>query len=102
MKIKIFKNKKSFKKGGFHTNPDNWWEIVLVIALIVVLALFVLGFYLFRKTNKELTVPEPENNEQIETVTRERIEKALEYFSEREKKSTEILNSPSPIIDPSL
>ena len=38
----------------------------------------------------------------IKIVRKEDIGKVLNYFSEREKKSTEIMNSLSPIADPSL
>lgn len=102
MKIEIFKNKKSFKKGGFHTNPDICWEFVLIIAFVLVVLSFVFGFYLFRQVNKEFASLSVDTSERPKTVSKERLEKILEYFSEREKKSTDILNSPSPITDPSL
>ena len=102
MKIEILKIKKSFKKGGFHTNPNISWEFILCMALIVVLASFIFGFYLFKQINEEFVVPITNTDGQIEMVKKERIEKVLDYFSEREKKSTEILNSPAPIVDPSL
>jgi len=53
------------------------------------------------KINDASVLSVPGASEQ-ETIKKERIDKILEYFSEREKKSIEIINSPSPIIDPSL
>ena len=102
MKIEILKTKKNFKKGGFHTNPNVSWEVLLFIALILILLSFVFGFYLFRQINKEFILSDSENNSQTKVIKKERIQKVLEYFSERQKKSAEMLNSPAPIVDPSL
>ncbi len=102
MYLKIFKNKKSFKKEGFHTNPNISWEFILCIAFALVLASFIFGFYLFKQTNQESTLPAMGGNGQVRAVSKDRILKVLNYFSEREKKSAEILNSPAPIVDPSL
>lgn len=102
MEIKIFKIKKSFKKGGLHTNPDVYWNVLQIMALIIILGSFVFGFYLFQKMNKEFILSTENTDSQVKTVNKEGIDKVLEYFSEREKKSTSIINSPAPIIDPSL
>lgn len=102
MDIKIFKNKKSFKKGGFHSNPNISWEFVLWGSLTLVLASFVFGFYLFAQTNKEFILPATDAGRQIPTINKDRILKVLNYFSEREKKSVEILNSSTLVVDPSL
>jgi len=101
MEIKIFKTKKSFKKGGLHINPDIYWGLTLAIAFILALIFVIFGFYLFAKINKELTMIEP-NNVEVETINKSKIDETLEYFSSREKKSSGIINSPSPVIDPSL
>ena len=98
--MKIFKIKKSFKKGGIHINPSIYWGISLCIALVIVTAAIILGFFLFRKISKGLTPTE--NSEQIHTISKERIDKVLEYFKKRKLRSAEILNSPSPVVDPSL
>lgn len=102
MKIKIFKKEKSFKKGGFHTNPDICWEVVLYVAFALVVGILVFSFFLFKKTNKEFVTPAESSLSQTKTIKKERIEKVLEYFSEREKKSTGILNSSPQLVDPSL
>ncbi len=102
MNIKIFKNKKKFKKGGFHTNPNIGWEIILFINLFLVAFILIFGVYLFMLTNKESEADGRESGSQIKIVKKDRIDKVLEYFSLREKKSADILNSPSPLIDPSL
>lgn len=102
MEIKIFKIRKSFKKGGPHTNPDVYWNILQGVALVIVLGAFIFGFLLSKKINQELILSTENINQQAETISKERIDQALEYFSLRKQKSDQILNSPSPVIDPSL
>jgi hypothetical protein len=102
MEIKIFKNRKKFKKGGFHANPNIGWELILYIAFLLIITALVFGVYLFMHTNKEFMELSQNDNPQIKIVKKGRIEKILEYFSLRESKSAEILNSSSSIVDPSL
>ncbi len=99
MKIKFFKKEKVFKKGGFHTNPDIGWEIVLYISFVLVLGSFVFGFFLFQRVDEEFTPTA--NSTEARIIDREKMGKVLEYFAEREEKSSEIINSPSPFVDPS-
>lgn len=102
MKIEIFKNKKKFKKGGFHTNPNIGWELVLGVAAVLTIASISFGVYLFIETNKKFTTPDTDGSSEVKIVKKDRIEKVLEYFSLREQRSAAILISPSPIIDPSI
>jgi len=102
MEFKKFKTKKSFKKGGLHTNPDIYWGIFLCIAFLIVIISIVFGIYFFRKISKGLIPASVDDKKLEEVVIKGRIENALEYFSVREQKSTEILNSPSPVADPSI
>lgn len=101
MKIELPKTRKKWKKGGFHTNPNIGWGIVLAIALVLVLAALALGVYLFVRTNQEYS-GEPSPDSRIKIVKKERIIKVLEYFSSREQRSAEIIQNPSPVIDPSI
>lgn len=80
-----------------------WGLIVCVLLATAIIASF-FGYYLFQKLNKEpaLLAPAGGASSQIETVKKERIDKVLEYFSERKNKSSQILNSPAPVVDPSL
>ena len=102
MKIEFFKKRRNFKKGGISSGPDFFWNILLLIALLIILTSFVLGFILFRQVNKEPILSLEDINEKSQTLDKEKLEKVLEYFSDRKNKSTDILNSPSPIVDPSL
>lgn len=102
MEIKILKIKKNFKKGGIHTNPSIYWNIIQGVAFFLVVGSFIFSFYLFRKMNKEFISLIENADKQAETISKERIDRVLEYFSSRKNKSDSILNSPSPVIDPSL
>lgn len=102
MNLKIFKIKKSFKKGGTFIEPSTSWKIVLCVTLVLIFASFVFGYNLFLKIDKGFVSPPSNLNTQIKIVKKERILEVLKYFIEREKKSAEILSSPAPIADPSL
>ena len=101
MQIKFFKIKKSFKKHGLAFKPDFYWQLIVFAVFILILASFIFGYYLFMQINQESILSVGSGGRQ-ETVKKERLEKVLEYFSLREKKSIEILNSPAPVIDPSI
>ncbi|OGI71358.1 hypothetical protein A3B84_00645 [Candidatus Nomurabacteria bacterium RIFCSPHIGHO2_02_FULL_35_13] len=101
MEIKFLKKKKNFTKGDLNTKPDLYWRYILYMTFTLIFASFAFGLYLFIKINKESNLPVINTDEQ-KTIKKERIDKVLEYFEERKNKSIEILNSPSPIIDPSL
>ncbi|MFA6301371.1 MAG: hypothetical protein WC609_03425 [Candidatus Paceibacterota bacterium] len=102
MEIKFFKKEKSFKKEGFHPSPSVLWKFVLLATAGLIIVSFIFAYNLFLQVNKEF-VPTDENTKgQIRIVKKEEIQKTLEYFSEREKRSAEIMNSLFPVVDPSL
>ncbi len=103
MSIKIFKKQKNFrKKTDLFLSPEVYWRFFLGIEFLLTLTSLFFGWHLFRQVNKEFVLPSENVVSKIEMVKKARINKALEYFSAREKKSAEILNSHSPISDPSL
>jgi arginine decarboxylase-like protein len=102
MKINLFKKEHNFKKKDFQFNTNLYWKLFLLGAFIIILYAFFFGYQLFTETNQEITLSTNGSTEQIETVNKDRVLKVLNYFSEREKKSAEILNSPAPVVDPSL
>lgn len=102
MKIKFFKTKKDFRKKTAIVNPNLYWNIILYVTFALIILSFVFGLWFFSKTSTEPPVSAVDINGQIGVVKKQRIQKVLEYFSEREQKSAEILNSPSPVVDPSL
>ncbi len=102
MEIKIFKKKKSFRKGGFHTNPNLGWQIIVIMAFGIVAVFFSFGFYLFLQGGEEFEVPSPSNLAGEQIINRGRLGQALEYFAEKKAKSTAILDAPAKVVDPSL
>jgi len=104
MKLKeILKKKKIYKKENFTINVGLFWNIILAVAFVLVVSSFVFGFFLFKKVDEsssDSTSNKKDNS--IEMVTKERINRDLQYFVDREKRSTNILNSLSPVVDPSL
>ena len=102
MNIKFFKFEKSFKKKDYQVNFDIYWKVILSVVFIIIIISFIYGSFIFMEMNKDYISPNINTNEQIEKNRKIRIDKVLEYFSEREKKSEIILNSPSLVVDPSL
>lgn len=103
MDIKFLKLKreKRFVKGGLGIKPDLYWKYILGMSLLLTIGASIFGFFLFEKINKD-TVSSNVDIDKNDTIKKERIDSALGYFNAREKKSIEILNSPSPINDPSF
>ena|SRR3989344_7251467 len=100
--IKFFKREKHFKKKSGEVNIDLYWSFIFYTGFFLTLAAFAFGLYLFGRINKELILSADGISGQFQTIKKERIEKALEYFSLRKQKSSQILNSPAPVVDPSL
>lgn len=102
MDLKIFKIKKKFKKSEHQPDPDFFWRMILSVTFVLVLASFAFGGYLFFKINNEDVDSELQYDGQAKKIGKERLDKVLQYFTERKNKSESIINSPAPVIDPSL
>lgn len=102
MKINFFKKEKHFKKENSSFSIDFYWKTAVCFMFLTILISSFFGYYLFRQTNKEPLTTTGKDTEQAYIIKKERIDKALEYFSLREKKSNQILSSSLPIVDPSL
>ena len=100
--IKFFKKEKKFKKESSGFNPNLYWELAVCFIFVVILSAFFFGYYLFVKIDRKPILQVGNSSGQVETIKKERIEKVLEYFSLQQQKSNQILNSPAPVIDPSL
>jgi len=104
-KFKFFKKReKTFKKDKQTVwfNINFYWELAVSFMLIAFISSLFFGYNLFMKVNKEFVLSDDEKVGQIKTIKKDRIDAVLKYFSAREKKSNQILNSPSPLVDPSL
>ncbi len=102
MKITFTKKEKGFQKKSFIFNVNLYWKIIVLFTFVFSLLFFFFSYQLFVEINKEATVPVSDISAQNNLVTKERIDKTLDYFSSREQKSNQILYSSSPVVDPSL
>lgn len=101
MQIKLFKTKKNFKKKNLELNPNFYWKLIICLTFILAFVSFTFGYYFFIRIKEEPTFS-AENTNKKQVIEKERLEKVLEYFSTRKETSREILNSPVPVVDPSL
>src|SRR4051812_23546542 len=99
MKIQFLKTKKNFKKKNLRR--DLYWKLLISVACILSILFASFGYYLFHRIKTE-PVPPAETAAGSRIVKKDRLEKALDYFNEREKKSATILNSRPNVVDPSL
>jgi len=99
MKIDFFKN--NFKKKTSEINPKFYWGIVFFITLVAIIVFLFFGYYIFVNTNKEPASGSASAAGQVGTVNKDSIENVLNLFSERVQTSSQILNSPAPVVDPS-
>ena len=102
IKINFFKKEKNFKKKNFAFNANLYWEFALLVLLIMILLSSFFGYYLFSQINQEPVLSIDSTNVKASILDKNKLEKILNYFSDRQKKSIEILNSPLPVVDPSL
>lgn len=99
--INLFKTKKNFKKKHLELNPGFYWKLIIGVTFVLIFFSFLFGYYVFSEVKKDSISP-LSNVIKKQPIEKERLDKVLEYFSAREKKSAQILNSPSPVVDPSL
>ena len=102
MKIKFFKKRNSFKRKSFTLNPNLYWKLAVFSTFVIIITSFFFGYYMFKNINTDSPAPIANNGEQIPTVNTDRVTKVLNYFTIRQQKSNDIINSPSPVVDPSL
>ena len=100
MEINLFKTKNNFKKKRIAPQADFYWKMMVLLVFIIMLGSFAFGYYIFNHVKEETFTSENIVKKQL--AEKERLQKALEYFSAREKKSAEIIASPNPIVDPSI
>jgi hypothetical protein len=70
--------------------------------LIATLCAIAFGYFLFMRIDEDFVFSPSQEGSQSITIKKERIDKVLEYFSLRADRSSQIMNSPAAIIDPSL
>ena len=99
--LKIFSHKKHFKKRGASIKPHLYWRYILIFTFVLALLLCAFGWYLFIKVDRASNLPQINLDKQGE-INETRILEALDYSKKKQEKSLDILNSPSPIVDPSI
>ena len=104
MEIKLFKKERKFakKEQESRLSISFYWKTAVCFMLAVAVFSVFFGYYFFQQINKEAVVDEGDVISQVGTVKKERIDKSLLYFSIRKERSNQILNSPAPVIDPSI
>jgi hypothetical protein len=101
IKQKIFRKRKKIRGKVLQLNPDVYWLAVLYGMFVIFIASCFFGYYLFLKSSEE-SKSLPNKSLLAEKIKKERLEKTLYYFKIREEKSSQIINSPAPIVDPSI
>ncbi|MEI7765529.1 MAG: hypothetical protein WCI93_03000 [bacterium] len=102
MKKNFFKRKNKYKKEDFKINIDLFWRSLIVVTLLLIAISFLFAYNLFKQVSGEQNLLVDQNSQKISSKEKEKIKNALDYFSEREKISAEILSSPAHVVDPSL
>lgn len=101
LKINFLQKKKKYSKGGSNIKPDVYWMYIFIFIIFLILAFCVWGIILFKNVNEEDILPKTELPQE-DIFSKERVNDALYFFEKRELKSFEILNNPSPVVDPSI
>jgi hypothetical protein len=102
MNLKFLKLKTKFKKREHQPNPDFYWKIVLSITSIFIFSALGFGIHLFLAINDQDFSSASDYQGQAQKISEDRIKKVLDYYETRALKSKQIVNSPSPIADPSI
>ena len=101
LKFLKFKKENNFKKENFQFELTPYWGIAVCAALLITIFSLFFCYRLFMKIKEDKILGTADAGNPIPEVRGDRMKKALDYFSEREKESIEILNAPAPIVDPS-
>ncbi len=101
LNLNFLKKKKSFKKGGLHISPDVYWSIIQLSSLVLILGAFAFSFYLFKQINDGLASSALNTTNPTNSISKDRLEKVLQYFDDKNTISIQTINSPSLVVDPS-
>jgi hypothetical protein len=100
--LDFLKNKKKFVKHGVQHDPSIYWMVIFLLGFVLTVVAFIFGSYVFMRINEEDIQIQVPPSKQLQKISKDRIQKNLDLFKEREQKSLDILSKPSPFIDPSL
>ena len=102
MDLKFLKFEKKFKKKEHQPDPDFYWRIIFGVTAVLVLSGVVFAGYLMKQINQQDFSLSLEYGGEARKISNDRIDKVLQYFTNRENKSKDILVLPSPKRDPSI
>ncbi len=100
--LDFLKRKKVFKKENLQPNLNLYWMIIFFLGFVVTLFVGFFGWYVFKDLNLEGDIRSQSGNRMLRKISKDRLNANLEVFGQRESKSTEIINSTSGVVDPSL
>ncbi len=98
----IFKKKRTFRKEGLPINPNLYWRYLLVFVLVVIIASFGFGIYIYYGVVKDALFEPTTSSEREKTGQRDRILEMEEYFKNRAITSEQIKANKAPVVDPSI
>ncbi len=98
----LFKPKTHFQKGGIASSADFFWGGLLIVIFLVLAGFAVFCLLIFIGVTKQPIFEVATSNGKTQIINKDRVNAALSHFSDRAKKSTEIMDSPVPVVDPSL
>ena len=104
MKINFpkFKKEKKLTKDNTNVNVNFYWKLLLYAFLLFLVSSVAFGFYVFSNTNKEPVLSDTIISKQNDKVKQSRVDNVFNYFTEKTKKTDDILNSTVSVVDPSL
>lgn len=100
--LDLIKKDSTIKKENYQPNADKYWRIILGIASALIIASFIFGYILFKKTTNDFDANLNLIKDNSAMLRKERIEKALDGFSDKKSKTMEVLSYPAGVVDPSL
>lgn len=102
MKINFFTKSNNFKKKDFNFNTSFYWKLALFGGFIIIILSFFFGYNLFVQINQETPSLDVNVGGQSPLVNKEKLDKILNIFLDKENRSLQIINSKALIVDPSL
>lgn len=102
MDLKFLKFEKKFKKKEHQPDPDFYWRVIFGVTTVLFLSGIVFGGFLLKKVNQQDFSLSLEYSGEGKKISENRIDKVLQYFTDRENKSKDILVLPAPRRDPSI
>ncbi len=101
MQINFLKKGTSFKKKRLAPDPYFYWKIIVTALFVLTIFSFGFGYVMFTETKDDIITTDKYITKK-QPIEKEKIQKVIEYFSIRDKKSQEIINSTLRVVDPSL